>query len=98
MTSSLGSDVSPGDNTTTIDVGVASDALIPDLALELINDGQDVRLGWGNAAPSCGYRVLRSTTSDGGFVDTSGLLFGNDYTDPGAGSSPENHYYLVRID
>jgi uncharacterized repeat protein (TIGR01451 family) len=96
--SSLGSDAAPGDNSTTIETTGASDALIQDLAVRLTNDRQDVELAWGDHAAECGYRVLRSTTPVAGFVDASGSLSSNSYIDPGAGSSPESYYYLIRID
>jgi uncharacterized repeat protein (TIGR01451 family) len=96
--SSLGSDANPGDNASTIHTTGASDTVIQDLVVSLINDGEDVQLDWGDWAPACGYRVVRSTTPDGGFLETSGSISSNNYTDSGAGSSPESYYYLVRID
>jgi uncharacterized repeat protein (TIGR01451 family) len=95
---SLGSEATPGDNSTTIVTTGASDTVVPDLAASLVNAGQDVQLEWGDSAPACGYRVMRSTTPDGGFVDASGALFDNSFTDVDAGTSPESFYYLIRID
>jgi len=96
--SSLGTDATPGDNSTTIDAVGASEDLVPDLAVDLINAGHDVQLEWGDWTPTCGYRVQRSTMPDGGFVDASGSQFDTDYVDSGAGSSPDSYYYLVRVD
>jgi uncharacterized repeat protein (TIGR01451 family) len=96
--SSIGTDGNPGDNAVTIVSTAASSLLIPDLVVDLSNDGEDVELAWGDGAPTCGYRVERSLTSVGGFVNTSGSLAGTDYTDSGAGSSIESYYYLVRIE
>jgi uncharacterized repeat protein (TIGR01451 family) len=96
--SSLGNDADPGNNAAMVDAVADSDLAIPDLAVRLIGGGEDTRLEWGDGAPACGYHVLRSPAPDGGFADTSGLLFDNFYEDSGAGSSPEDYYYLVRID
>jgi uncharacterized repeat protein (TIGR01451 family) len=95
---SLGTDANPGDNATTIDTIGASDSVIQDLVVSLINDGEDVQLDWGDWTPQCGYRVVRSTAPDGGWVEISGSISDITHTDTGAGSSNESYYYLVRVD
>jgi len=58
----------------------------------------DVELTWDDVAPSCEYRVLRSTGPVSGFVDLSGPIPGAAFTDLGAASSPDDAYYLVPIE
>jgi len=93
---SSGNEADPADNSITIDATTVSGAaLIEDLAAGLVNDAQDVELSWDDVAPGCGYRVLRSTTSDGGFIDISGPLLDTTFVDDGAGTSPVSYYYLI---
>jgi len=58
----------------------------------------DVELQWDDVAPACGYRLFRSTQPDTGFVDISGPLATNSFTDPGAGGVLQNYYYRVFVD
>jgi hypothetical protein len=75
-----------------------SQAVLTGLEVSLVNGNDDVRLAWEDAAPVCGYRVLRSEQPDSGFTDISGLLLANTFDDVGAGSSPTDYYYLVVVD
>lgn len=97
--SSLGTDATPGDNSVTIaTVTGPNRTLIQDLVAGVTTGGTDVQLEWGDWAPACGYRVMRSVSPDGGYADLSGLVSGTLYVDPGAASSPDSYYYLIQID
>jgi hypothetical protein len=75
-----------------------SQPVLTGLTVSLVNGNDDVRLAWEDAAPACGYRVLRSEQPDSGFTDISGLLLANTYDDVGAGSSGIDYFYLVVMD
>jgi uncharacterized repeat protein (TIGR01451 family) len=96
--SSMGTDMNPTDNVATVVTPGASDALVSDLTVDLVNGGSDIHLGWGDWASGCGYRVLRATSPGGGFTDVSGPLTVGPYVDAGAGTAPGDYYYLIRVD
>jgi hypothetical protein len=75
-----------------------SNALIPDLSVALTTSPDAVVLQWGDSAPNCGYRILRSTSPDGGFIDLIGVTTNTQYHDPEPISSPETFYYYIEID
>jgi hypothetical protein len=75
-----------------------SNALIPDLMVDLSGDGLDVRLSWRDRAASCGYRAYRSTAPDGGFIDVSGLVMDPGWDDLGEGATPDTYFYYIEID
>ena len=62
------------------------------------DDPADVHLVWEDLKVGCGYRVYRSTLPDQGFVNISGTLSANEFTDPGAGNAPDLYFYQVALD
>ena len=79
-------------------IAEGSNALIPDLAVSLSGDRQDVNLEWGHRAPDCGYHVMRSTIPNSGFWDISGLETHARFADVGAALTPEAYFYYIEID
>lgn len=71
--------------------------LIDDLRLDH-DSPADVHLVWEDLKVGCGYRVYRSTLPDQGFVNISGTLSINEFTDPGAGNGPDLYFYQVSLD
>jgi hypothetical protein len=73
-------------------------AIITNLMVSLDVTGNDIVLEWEDRTPLCGYRVLRSTDPDSGFIDISGLVNTPIFVDPGAGIALEDYFYRIIVD
>jgi len=68
-------------------------------ALKLnIEYSTNIHFRWDDLGLSCGYRVFKSDKPNEGFVDISGPLSGNEFSESNGGSEPGLFFYKVDIE